>query len=366
MLATDPYGNFIPGPHGLPQYVTDDRPGRGQPRQARSPVPAERACTSTRRSSPTSPTTPTRQRRTPTTTRAPPPAAPTPDADTTPSADFASQPAGTYDDEMLERALHLRRRPVQREHRAARRSTRSSTHEHDRLVDDIKNTLTTDTLAQRGVAALAEWKPTTAGAADGWNGERLFQAARFVTEMEYQHLVFEEFARKVQPAIRPFHVYYHRHQPGDPGRVRARRLPVRSLDARRRRSPAPTTDPDGAKTDNSLPLLDGVPQPAGVLQRRRRRRHATRPSRRPAAIVMGSSDQVGNELDEFITETLRNNLLGLPLDLPTLNLTRARERGHPAAERRAPAALRADQRRPAGARTRAGPTSASTSSTPSR
>ena len=39
------------------------------------------------------------------------------------------------------------------------------------------------------------------------DGERLFQAARFVTEMEYQHLVFEEFARKVQPAIRPFHVY---------------------------------------------------------------------------------------------------------------------------------------------------------------
>ena len=38
-------------------------------------------------------------------------------------------------------------------------------------------------------------------------GERLFQAARFVTEMEYQHLVFEEFARKVQPAVRPFHVY---------------------------------------------------------------------------------------------------------------------------------------------------------------
>jgi hypothetical protein len=25
--------------------------------------------------------------------------------------------------------------------------------------------------------------------------------------MEYQHLVFEEFARKVQPAVRPFHVY---------------------------------------------------------------------------------------------------------------------------------------------------------------
>src|SRR4029077_7593491 len=31
-----------------------------------------------------------------------------------------------------------------------------------------------------------------------------------------------------------------------------------------------------------------------------------------------------NELDEFIVETLRNNLLGLPLDLATLNMTRAR------------------------------------------
>ena len=28
-----------------------------------------------------------------------------------------------------------------------------------------------------------------------WDGERLFQAGRFVTEMQYQHLVFEEFAR---------------------------------------------------------------------------------------------------------------------------------------------------------------------------
>ena len=44
---------------------------------------------------------------------------------------------------------------------------------------------------------------------------------------------------------------------------------------------------------------------------------------------MGSSDQVGNELDEFVTETLRNNLLGLPLDLPTINMTRARDAGVP-------------------------------------
>ena len=40
----------------------------------------------------------------------------------------------------------------------------------------------------------------TAGiAALEWDGERLFQAAKFGTEMQYQHLVFEEFARTVQP-----------------------------------------------------------------------------------------------------------------------------------------------------------------------
>ena len=72
-------------------------------------------------------------------------------------------------------------------------------------MGDIDHTLTGDT-SPEGVAALTQWQRT-----DGpshWNyGQRLFQAARFVTEMEYQHLVFEEFARKIQPAIRPFHVY---------------------------------------------------------------------------------------------------------------------------------------------------------------
>ena len=44
---------------------------------------------------------------------------------------------------------------------------------------------------------------------------------------------------------------------------------------------------------------------------------------------MGMSDQVGNELDEFVTNDLRNNLLGLPLDLATINIARARDAGVP-------------------------------------
>ncbi len=77
--------------------------------------------------------------------------------------------------------------------------------EHDRLVAQIQQVLQADTSAT-GVAALAQWRSAT-GTPDGWNGERLFQAARFINEMEYQHAVFEEFARKVQPAVHPFHVY---------------------------------------------------------------------------------------------------------------------------------------------------------------
>ena len=37
-----------------------------------------------------------------------------------------------------------------------------------------------------------------------WDGERLFQAGRFTNEMEYQHLVFEEFGRMMQPDIDAF------------------------------------------------------------------------------------------------------------------------------------------------------------------
>src|SRR3982074_162617 len=52
-------------------------------------------------------------------------------------------------------------------------------------------------------AEIARWKAVDP--ASGWGyGERLFQASRFVTEMEYQHLVFEEFARKMQPLINAF------------------------------------------------------------------------------------------------------------------------------------------------------------------
>ena len=126
------------------------------------------------------------------------------------AADFAEQAAGTYDDELLD--AHFAAGDGRVNENIALTTIHQIFHsEHDRLVDDIKtHARPTRRRARADLARLAA--PTDADAgrrAVGYGyGERLFQAARFVTEMEYQHLVFEEFARKVQPAIRPFHVYH--------------------------------------------------------------------------------------------------------------------------------------------------------------
>ncbi len=97
-----------------------------------------------------------------------------PDADSTPSADFAHQPAGTYDDEMLN--AHF----ICGDGRCNENIALSTIHqvfhsEHDRLVDYIKNVLTTDTSDPRaGAAALARVEAArtadvtpTAGTASG-------------------------------------------------------------------------------------------------------------------------------------------------------------------------------------------------------
>ena len=109
MLATDPYGKFIPGPNGLPQYVHQRRRHWSRATSpTRSPVPANvralRHAVPDRHRAQRRPVA----RRTRTTTRQRRRWHRSPTRTHTASADFASQPPGTYDDEMLERPLHLR------------------------------------------------------------------------------------------------------------------------------------------------------------------------------------------------------------------------------------------------------------------
>ncbi len=326
MLATDPYGNFVPGPdRGMPQYVTDtglvegnlaapvavpanvlhfDTPFLGDIAHNADPSPVD---------TDNNPDTP--------------PVAPTPDADFTASADFAHQPAGTYDDELLND--HFTCGDGRCNENIALSTIHQVFHsEHNRLVDDIKNTLNDPANAALLAAYQAGHAFNGSDISYGYGG-RLFQAARFVTEMEYQHLVFEEFGRKMVPAIRPFHVYSPDINPAIEAEFAhaVYRFGHSMLDDDVART---STKADGTKVDNSVPLLTAFLNPPEYFDNKVDATHKVyTPEEAAGAIVMGSSDQTGNELDEFVVETLRNNLLGLPLDLPTLNMTRARDAGVP-------------------------------------
>ena len=167
-----------------------------------------------------------------------------------------------------------------------------------------------------------------------WDGERLFQAARFATEMQYQHLVFEEFARKIQPMVDVFVfnnitdvdptifsefanvVYRFGHS------MLTENMP--RLDANG--NPIAGVGPDGQPlaANQEFGLIEAFLNPVsfdndGDFSH----------DEGAAAIVRGMTIERGNEIDEFVVDALRNNLLGLPLDLPAINIARGRDTGMP-------------------------------------
>ncbi|GAA1496759.1 Ig-like domain-containing protein [Paeniglutamicibacter kerguelensis] len=305
MLATDQYGRFLRGPNGLPQYLTTDRTlveGNLESPVA-PPANVQRIGIAflddiAHNANPFNGQTG---------------AALTADTNTSASTPTDAQPAGTYDDEML--ALHF----IAGDGRVNENIGLTAIHqvfhsEHNRLTGYMKDLLTSLNLD------LNEWKL----ASGAWNGERLFQAARFVTEMEYQHIVFEDFARKIQPGINPFNVFTQSDTGINPA------IKAEFAHATYRFGHSMLTDTVDRKTnggtDIGLPLLDAFLNPAAYYSSSA---GTLTPEKAAGAIAMGMSDQVGAELDEFVTDTLRNNVLGLPLDLATLNITRGRDTGVP-------------------------------------
>ena len=106
------------------------------------------------------------------------------------------RPGGTYDDELL--ARHFITGDGRGNENVGLTAVHTIFHaEHDRLVDDIHgiiNPLGVGNALFDGFHADGAWT----------YGERLFQAAKFVAEMEYQHLVFDTFVRRLEPGIQPF------------------------------------------------------------------------------------------------------------------------------------------------------------------
>ncbi len=199
--------------------------------------------------------------------------------------------------------------------------------EHNRLVEHTKAVI----LATGDNAFIQEWLLPGAVIGDGvsdleWNGERLFQAAKFGTEMQYQHLVFEEFARKIQPQINPFVVPDGYDVTINPSIVAEFAHVVYRFGHSMLTETIDRFDP--SFNAGHIGLIEGFLNPfefdevGGTA-------HGVTDEVAAGAIIRGMTRQVGNEIDEFVTSALRNNLLGLPLDLATINLARGRDTGVP-------------------------------------
>ena len=314
LLVTDPYGNFVPGPNGLPQLVMSEDgatlaegqlPSVGV--SATSTAGAQRTGGAflddiAHHATPNG----------------------TPDADTLAEPGIDGSPyeddrnRATYDNEMLD--AHF----VAGDGRANENIGLTAVHhvfhsEHNRLAEEIATMIQTD--PGFTAAEVAAW--TTFNPASGFDfGERIFQAARLITEMEYQHLVFEEFVRKVQPAVNLFGEGGTGYQTDLDPRITAEFAhAVYRFGHSMLNETLDRTTAEGSASN--MLLLDAFLNPPRFFD------GETSSDQAAGNIIRGMTRQVGNELDEFVTEALRNDLVGLPLDLAALNITRGRETGMP-------------------------------------
>jgi Ca2+-binding RTX toxin-like protein len=327
-LLTDVYGEFVRGANGLPQLVTANGPlegNIGQPVAASQAFSAGRAFLNDIAHTAAPSAAPVDHDRNPATA----PVAVTADAD-----DVAGNPilpnqfgiATTYDNELLDRHV------IVGDGRGNENIGLTSIHhvfhsEHNRMVEETKKVA----LESGDLAFLNEWLLTDVAAfpatqaeidALAWDGERLFQAGRFSTEMVYQHLVFEEFARAVAPDVDPFlfsntttvsgaivaefaHVVYRFGHS-----MLNENIDIISMG-------------QNGPAQSQIGLIDAFLNPIAFGAA------GTNPDEAAGAILRGMTRQAGNEIDEFLTGALRNNLVGLPLDLGAVNIARARETGVP-------------------------------------
>jgi Ca2+-binding RTX toxin-like protein len=323
MLATDLYGNFLPGLNGYPQIVVD-RAGipdliEGNPL---APVPmdgtdatgvyavvrtghafildiahhAAPGSVSPQECSPAD------------AANIPADGLKVADADTATTDDGSCL---TYDNELFD--LHF----IAGDGRVNENIALTSVHhvfhsEHNRLTGHVEDV----------ISALPATDPLRLffePAPGVYNGERLFQAAKFGTEMEYQHLAFEEFARTVQPNVNPFAGY---DSSINSGIFAEFAHSVYRFGHSMLNETVARYNADG--TPNDLGLIEAFLNPEAWLNGGQ-----YTPEQAAGAIFRGGTTQVGQEIDEFVIDALRNSLLGLPLDLATINLARGRDAGIP-------------------------------------
>ena len=234
--------------------------------------------------------------------------------------------AGAYDDELLDRHF------ITGDGRGNENIGLTAVHhifhsEHNRQIELQKLTI----LGSGDIDFINEWLLDDLAPGDPippadqlvWDGERLFQAARFATEMQYQHLVFEEFARKIQPNIDPF--VFNSVTDINPAIFAEFANTVYRFGHSMLTDSMPRIFADGSSDD--MGLIASFLNPIAFLHDADGNEISA--DEAAAALVRGLSREHGNAIDEFVVDALRNNLVGLPLDLAAINIARGRETGVP-------------------------------------
>lgn len=154
-----------------------------------------------------------------------------------------------------------------------------------------------------------------------WNQDMMFDAAKLIVEMEYQHVAIDQYARFITPDLPEF-VTYDANINADISMEYAQaafRFGHSQLRETIDAIEAQGADHNFDVTGNIIhyALSAGFLNPEGFA------------AVGPSAIALGMTHQVGNETDEFVTSALQQNLLGQPLDLAAINIARGRDLGVP-------------------------------------
>ena len=168
-------------------------------------------------------------------------------------------------------------------------------------------------------AYLAQWQI----APGVWDGEKIYQAARIITESEYNHIAIDQYVGTL--VALPEFVSYSADVNLDISLEFAQavfRLGHSQLtETMRIAIPDGNGVPPGEAgyipTYTSVGLFDAFLNPALY------------DAVGPSGIALGLLNQQGNEIDEFVTAALQQSLVGTPLDLAALNISRGRDVGLP-------------------------------------
>jgi Ca2+-binding RTX toxin-like protein len=155
-----------------------------------------------------------------------------------------------------------------------------------------------------------------ASGAVAWDLDKMFNAAKLVVEMEYQHAAVDQYARNVTPNIQEFVGYS---PDKDPSVTLEYAQSIFRWGHSTLRETIDTIDPDHGLTGKIMgyALRDAFLNPDKYMDLG------------PASIILGMSHQQMNEVDEFVTPALNQGLLGQPLDLAAINIARGRDIGIP-------------------------------------